>query len=99
MKTLKRIKPNGYLTKNMKENGTCFTCLFNFEFCEHRQEESKKSKLLSEIICSTVQNSRNQSLQKIAAKFELESDEFFTSEQKAEFYIFPSTTPKTQHKQ
>lgn len=87
MKTLKRIKPNGYLTKNMKENGTCLTCLFDFEFCEHRKHENQKSKRLSEIICSTVQKAKSQTLQRIAAKFELESDEFFTSEQKAEFYV------------
>lgn len=84
---MKRIKPSGYLNKNIQENGACLTCLFDFEFCQHRKEESEKSKRLSEIICSTVQNAKDQTFQRIAAKFELESDEFFTSEQKAEFYL------------
>jgi hypothetical protein len=87
MKTLKKIKPNGYLNKNVQNDATCLTCLFDFEFCEHRKEEAQKSKRLSEIICSTVQNAKIQTLQRIAAKFELESDEFLASEQKAEFYI------------
>jgi hypothetical protein len=85
-----KIKPKNILTA---ENcggyspGTCLTCFHDFVFCEHRQEEEKNRKRLSTLIAETVKKDRDQTLQRIAARFELESDEFFTSEKKAEFYI------------
>ena len=89
------MKIKRYLNKNILTEsncggwlpGTCYTCVKNFVSCEHRQEEEQKRKQLSILIAETVNKDKNQTLQRIAAKFELESDEFFTSEQKAEFYL------------
>jgi hypothetical protein len=89
MQTLKRIDKNILAESNCGgySPGTCLTCFHDFVSCEHRKEEEESRKRLSLLIRETVQRDKSQTLQRIAAKFELESDEFFTSEQKAELYI------------
>jgi hypothetical protein len=92
---LKRLKPSGFLKKNIVNEpncmewtlGTCLTCIKDFSFCEHRQEEKLRSGRLSCLIAESVKSSKSQALERISARNEFESDEFETWQEKSQNYI------------
>ena len=65
------------------EAGTCVTCVNDFLFCEHRAEEKAAGKRLSKAVMHCVESTKIDNLQRIASRYELESDEFSTAYEKA----------------
>ena len=63
--------------------GTCMTCVNDFLFCEHRVEEKAAGKRLSKAVMQCVESTKIDNLQRIASRYELESDEFSTAFEKA----------------
>ena len=63
--------------------GTCMTCVNDFLFCEHRAEEKAAGKRLSKAVMHCVESTKIDNLQRIASRYELESDEFSTAYEKA----------------
>ena len=63
--------------------GTCMTCVNDFLFCEHRAEEKEAGKRLSKAVMQCVESTKLGNLQRIASRYELESDEFSTAFEKA----------------
>lgn len=67
--------------------GTCLTCLSDYANCEHRLIEREKERRFSKVLQGVVVGIESERLSRIAAKFELESDEFSTWEEKAKSLI------------
>jgi hypothetical protein len=67
--------------------GTCLTCYTNFDKCEHRLIEREKERRFSKVLQGVVVGIESERLCRIAAKFELESDEFSTWKEKAKSLI------------
>lgn len=63
--------------------GTCMTCVNDFLFCEHREEEKSDRKRLSKAVMHCVESTKIDNLQRIASRYGLESDEFSTAYEKA----------------
>lgn len=63
--------------------GTCMTCVNDYLWCEHRIEEKAARKRLSKAVMHCVESAEIDNLQRIASRYELESDEFSTAYEKA----------------
>jgi nucleoid-associated protein YejK len=59
------------------------TCFNDFLFCEHRIEEKAARKRLSKAVMQCVESTKIDNLQRVASRYELESDEFSTAYEKA----------------
>lgn len=63
--------------------GTCMTCVNDYLFCEHRAEEKETGKRLSKAVIHCVESTKIDNIQRIASRYEMESDEFSTAFEKA----------------
>jgi len=63
--------------------GTCMTCVNDYLWCEHRIEEKAAQKRLSKVVMQCVESTKLGNLQRVASRYELESDEFSTAYEKA----------------
>ena len=69
------------------KDGSCPNCMADYSSCKfHRMADDLREKNLRETIRGIVAHSKAERLGRICAKYELESDEMMTREEKAAAY-------------
>ncbi len=67
----------------LRPDGACPDCIGGWLCAYHQRQGLDNDRKRSQAIKSAVRSLRNQELQRIMARYELESDEFLSAEQKA----------------
>lgn len=74
----KLVKPDAY------PDGACKACVGGWKCAFHIEQDAERDRQWSATLRQTVAGIQQTSIYRVCARFELESDEFLTREQKAE---------------
>ena len=74
----KLVKPDTY------PDGACKACVGGWKCAFHIAEDEERERRMSDVLRQAVAGIRATRIARVCARFELESDEFLTREQKAE---------------
>ncbi len=64
---------------NIQPDGSCLTCIFHYTECEHHAENAKAYDRKWREVGLAAQGLRRAEIDRICGRYELESDEFMTS--------------------